>query len=173
MSEETQVATETVSEGTTPQTPTETPDVGSLIAESKKYRQRSQDAEAQLAKLQSKLEEQENVKLKEKEEFKTLAEKFESQVNDLSPYKEKYEAMVDARKQKLLDRLPEEQRDKFKDKDLETLEFAASLIAQNAPTEAPARGSIPTKSFDGDWTKMDADERRANWSQIVSNFNKK
>ena len=73
MSEETQVATETVSEETTPQTPTETPDVGSLIAESKKYRQRSHDAEAQLAKLQAKLQQQDNAKLKEKEEFKTLA----------------------------------------------------------------------------------------------------
>ena len=64
MSEETKVATETVSEETTQETPTNTPDVGSLIAESKKYRQRSQDAEAQLAKLQSKLEEQENAKNK-------------------------------------------------------------------------------------------------------------
>ena len=123
MSEETQVATETVSEGTTQEAPTTTPDVGSLIAESKKYRQRSQEAEALNAKLKSKLEQQENAKLKEKEEFKTLAEKLEAQVGELSPYKEKYESMVDARKQKLLEIIPEDQRDTFKDKDLDVLEF--------------------------------------------------
>ena len=168
MSEETQVATETASEGTTPQTPTETPDAGSLIAESKKYRQRSQDAEAQLAKLQSKLEQQENVKLKEKEEFKTLAEKFESQVNDLSPYKEKYESMVDSRKQKLLDRLPEEQRDKFKDKDLDVLEFMTSEL-QTANSEPSARGAIKSTKKIGDWTEMSPLDLRENWDDIVQN----
>ena len=168
MSEETQVATETASEGTTPQTPTETPDVGSLIAESKKYRLRSQDAEAQLAKLQSKLEQQENVKLKEKEEFKTLAEKFESQVNDLSPYKEKDKSMVDARKQKLLDRLPEEQREKFKDKDIDVLEFMTSEL-QTANSEPSARGAIKSTKKIGDWTEMSPLDLRENWDDIVQN----
>ena len=74
MSEETKVATETVSEETTQETPTNTPDVGSLIAESKKYRQRSQDAEAQVAKLKTMIEEQEKAKMVEKEEWKTLYE---------------------------------------------------------------------------------------------------
>ena len=173
MSEEKKVATETVSEGTTQSTPTETPDAGALIAESKKYRLRSQDAEAKLAELQTKLEQQDNAKLKEKEEFKTLSEKFESQVNELTPFKDKYESMVDARKQKLLERFPEDQRDKFKDKDLDTLEFATSLITENKTLEASARGSIPVKPFNNDWANMDADERRSNWSHIVSSFNKK
>ena len=47
MSEEQTVETETVSEETTTGATTQT-DVGALIAESKKYRKRSQDAEAQL-----------------------------------------------------------------------------------------------------------------------------
>ena len=171
MSEETKVATETVSEETTPQTPTETPDVGSLIAESKKYRQRSQDAEAQLAKLQAKLEQQENAKLKEKEEFKTLAEKFESQVNDLSPYKEKYESMVDARKLKLLEILPEDKRETFKDKDLDVLEFMAENINSTIAREPSARGSIEPKM--PDWNSMTEDQKRSNWNNILAGFKKK
>ena len=56
MSEETnQVATETVSEASTNEATTSSTDVGALIAESKKYRKRSQDAEARLAKLESQL----------------------------------------------------------------------------------------------------------------------
>ena len=57
----------------TQEKPDSSPEIGGLIAESKKYRTRAQDAEKQLAELQQKLEQQENVKLKEKEEFKTLA----------------------------------------------------------------------------------------------------
>ena len=67
MSEETNpVATETVSEGSTNEATTDSTDVGALIAESKKYRKRSQDAEARLAKLESDLEKSEKAKLKKK-----------------------------------------------------------------------------------------------------------
>ena len=154
MSEEKKVATETVSEETTQSKPTETPDAGALIAESKKYRQRSQDAEAQLAKLQAKLEQQDNAKLKEKEEFKTLAEKFESQVNDLTPYKDKYESMVDARKLKLLERLPEDQRDTFKDKDLDVLEFMVDNLGQKETLQPSARGSLPKNTDFGGYNSF-------------------
>ena len=172
MSEETQVATETASEGTTPQTPTETPDVGSLIAESKKYRQRSQDAEAQLAKLQSKLEQQENAKLKEKEEFKTLAEKFESQVNELTPFKDKYETILANRKEKLLSQIPEEQRDKFKDKDLETIEFIVENVATQSNKEVSARGNISAPPIK-DWTNLSKNDKKSNWSSILDNYKKR
>ena len=50
MSEETKtVASETVSEQPTQETQTDSTDVGALIAESKKYRSRAQDAEARIA----------------------------------------------------------------------------------------------------------------------------
>jgi formyltetrahydrofolate hydrolase len=170
MSEETKVATETVSEGTTPQTSTETPDVGSLIAESKKYRQRSQDAEAQLAKLQAKLEQQENAKLKEKEAFKELAEKFESQVNELTPFKDKYETILANRKEKLLSQIPKEQRETFKDKDIDVLEFMVENMSINSSPEVSARGSIKPSSPKKDWTKMSAEEKRANWTDILKSY---
>ena len=51
MSEENKVATETASEETTKETTNDSTDNGGLIAESKKYRKRSQEAEAQLAEL--------------------------------------------------------------------------------------------------------------------------
>ena len=172
MSEETKVATETASEETTPQTPTETPDVGSLIAESKKYRQRSQDAEAQLAKLQSKLEEQENVKLKEKEEFKTLAEKFESQVNELTPFKDKYETILANRKEKLLSKLPEDQREKFKDKDLDVLEFMVENVVTQSNKEVSARGNISAPPIK-DWTNLSKNDKKSNWSSILDNYKKR
>ena len=168
MSEETKVATETVSEETTQSNPTETPDAGALIAESKKYRLRSQDAEAKLAELQTKLEQQDNAKLKEKEEFKTLAEKFELQVNELSPFKEKYEALLNNRKEQLLQQIPEDQRDNFKDKDIDVLEFMIDNMSKPTNNEPSARGSIQPKVMD--WGSMSEDEKRSNWSDIVKGY---
>ena len=168
MSEETKVATETVSEETTQSKPTETPDAGALIAESKKYRLRRQDAEAKLAELQTKLEQQDNAKLKEKEEFKTLAEKFELQVNELSPFKEKYEALLNNRKEQLLERIPEDQRDNFKDKDIDVLEFMIDNMSKPTNNEPSARGSIQPKVMD--WGSMSEDEKRSNWSDIVKGY---
>ena len=163
MSEETKVATETVSEGTTPQTPTETPDVGSLIAESKKYRQRSQDAEAKLAKLESKLEEQEKAKLVEKEEWKAL---YESEKG----YKDKYQTLLDKRKSQLLEKIDPDQRKKFQDKDLDVLEFMIDNISKPTNSEPSARGSIQPKVMD--WTSMTEDEKRKNWKDIVKGYKK-
>ena len=161
MSEETQVATETASEGTTPQTPTETPDVGSLIAESKKYRQRSQDAEAQLAKLESKLEEQEKAKLVEKEEWKALYE-------DEKGYKDKYQTLLDQRKSQLLERIDPDQREKFKNKDLDVLEFMIDNIPKATSNEPPARGSIAPKKVD--WDSLSEKDKKANWTDIIKGF---
>ena len=149
---ETTEATETIE--------TVSPDAG-LIAESKKYRQRAQQAETQLAEFQKKLEQQENVKLKEKEEWKTLAEQNEAKLNDALPYKEKYEALHSANKQKLLSKFPEDQQEKFKDKDPEWLESLLEAQGKNDFTETSERASVPkNQEFGGfsntsEWAKKD------------------
>ena len=115
------------------------------IAESKKYRKRAQDAESELANLQKQLEAQDNAKLKEKEEFKTLAEKYEAQVNELSPFKDKYDKLVEQRRNVLLERLPEDRRETFKHKDLDVLEFMVSEL-KTKTSEPSARNLVGTKN---------------------------
>ena len=115
------------------------------IAESKKYRKRAQDAESRLAGLEKKLESEANAKLKQKEEYKTLAEKYEAQVNELSPFKDKYDSLVNQRKSKLLDRLPEDKRETFKNKDLDVLEFMVSEL-KTKTQEPSARNLVGTKN---------------------------
>ena len=142
-----------------------------FIAESKKYRKRAQEAETQLAKLEKKLQSQENAKLKEKEEFKTLAEKFEAEVDNLSPYKDKYEALVEKRKTSLLDQLPEDKREQFNNKDLDVLEFMVSELASKTPVEPQARGTVKSKSKP--LSELTPDEKKANWGQILNSYIKK
>jgi vancomycin resistance protein YoaR len=172
MSEETKVSNETVVDSGTENVTQETAQ-NEYIAESKKYRKRAQDAESKLADLEKKLESQENAKLKEKEEFKTLAEKYEAQVNDLNPYKEKYEGLVEQRKTALLEKLPEEDRDNFKNKDLDVLEFMVSKLETKTPTEPQARATVKGSKPVENWASLKPEERRSRWGEILQNFNKK
>ena len=158
MSEENTPVVETTEATETKETVS--PDTG-LIAESKKYRQRAQQAETQLAEFQKKLEQQENATLKENEEWKTLAEQNETKLNDALPYKEKYEALYSVNKQKLLSRFPEEQQEKFKDKDPEWLESLLEAQGKNDFTVTSERASVPkNQEFGGfsntsEWAKKD------------------
>ena len=156
MSEENQVSNETVVEQGTENVTQEVAQ-NEYIAESKKYRKRAQDAENRLANLEKQLETQANTKLKEKEEYKTLAEKYEAQVNDLNPYKEKYEGLVEQRRSKLLDRLPEDKRETFKNKDLDVLEFMTEQL-KSKPSEPSARNLVGTKNQEfggyGSWQEF-------------------
>ena len=136
------------------------PDAG-LIAESKKYRSRAQSAEAELTKLQEKLDGQANAELKKNEEWKTLAEQNEAKLNDALPYKDKYEALYSANKEKLLSQFPEEQQEKFKDKDPEWLESLLEAQGKNDFTVTSERASVPkNQEFGGfsntsEWARKD------------------
>ena len=144
MSEENQVSNETVVEQGTENVTQEVAQ-NEYIAESKKYRKRAQDAENKLSNLEKQLESQQNQKLKEKEEYKTLAEKYEAQVNDLNPYKDKYEGLVEQRRNVLLERLPEDKRETFKNKVLDVLEFMVSEL-KTKTQEPSARNLVGTKN---------------------------
>ena len=158
MSEENTPVVETTEATETKETVS--PDAG-LIAESKKYRSRAQTAEAELAKLQEKLDGQANAELKKNEEWKTLAEQNEAKLNEALPYKDKYEALYSANKQKILSKFPEDQQEKFKDKDPEWLKSLLEAQGKNDFTETSERASVPKNQENGgfsnttEWAQRD------------------
>jgi hypothetical protein len=174
MSEETNpVATETVSEETTNEATTDSTDVGALIAESKKYRKRSQDAEARLAKLESDLEKSEKAKLKKKEEYKTLYEQNEEKMKSLTDNADKWAKYEEAKREALLSNVPEDERESMSKLDLETLEYVTNKINNMKPNAPEVVGSPRESSKPlGNWAEMDAEERRQNWGEIIKGFNK-
>jgi hypothetical protein len=173
MSEENQVSNEAVADSGAENNVQEIaqPELMAEIANSKKLRKRAQDAENKLNNLQKQLETEQNQKLKEKEEYKTLAEKYEAQVNDLNPYKEKYEGIVTQRRNVLLERLPEDKREQFNNKDLDVLEFMVSELASKTPVEPQARGTVKSKAKP--LSELTPDEKKANWGQILNSYIKK
>ena len=173
MSEETKaVASETVSEQPTQETPASSPDDGGLIAESKKYRKRAQDAEARIAEMEKKMAKAEETKLKEKEDFKTLYEKVSSENESLSSVAEKWTKYEETRRASLLEKHPEEDRESLSGLDLETLEFVTNKITDVRPNAPELAGQARGESLNKPLSEMTEQERRQNWASIVKQYNK-
>ena len=175
MSEDkTQATTETVSESTATETNQISPN-DELIAESKKYRKRAQDAETRLAKLEKSLAKAEESKLKEKEEFKTLYEQASSKVEGLTANAEKWGKYEEAKSASLLESHPEEDRENLSKLDLETLEYVTGKINNikpNAPEKAgKARGAVPEVALK-DFNKMSKQEKKDNWAAYMNQYKK-
>ena len=168
--ENSQEVSETVSEQPTEETTDNSTDVSSLVAESKKYRKRSQDAESRLAELEKKLASAEETKLKEKEDFKTLYEKVSSDNESLSATAQKWNKYEENRRNTLLESAPEEERERLAGLDLDTLEYVTNKI-NSSKANAPEVAGNPRsdhKQITEDWTKMDERERRDNWDNIIA-----
>ena len=165
--ENSQVASETVSEQPTQETTSNSTDVSSLVAESKKYRKRSQDAESRLAELEKKLASAEEAKLKEKEDFKALYEKVSSENESLTANAQKWNKYEENRRNTLLQAAPEEERERLAGLDLDTLEYVTGKISNDKPNMPEvvgrARNVQPQKSY----LEMNEQERRANWGNIL------
>jgi len=169
MSEEKQaVASETASEQPTQEASTTSPDVGALIAESKKYRTRAQDAEARIAKLEKSMAKAEEAKLKEKEDFKTLYEKVSSENESLSSVAEKWTKYEETKRASLLEKHPEEDRESLQGLPLDTLEFVTNKIngvKANPPQVSGRTKNVVTQKPFADMTDA---ERREWHKQVIS-----
>ena len=81
------------------------------VQNAKKLRKRAQDAEFSIEE-NTKVRETQKVKqLREQEKFQELSENLQKQLDDVSPYKEKWESHESSRRDALLSKLPEEDRE--------------------------------------------------------------
>ena len=170
MSEETQVATKTASEETTQTATTEQTDHSALIAESKKYRKRSQEAEARLAELEAKLTKQEEAKMIEEGKKDELIAKYQSENESLVANSEKWAKYEDAKRANLIEQHPEEDRESLANLPLDTLEYVTNKI-NNSKSNAPEvagnpRKTVPTK----DYADMTQKEKREHHEAVIKRY---
>jgi len=117
----------------------EQPNVGELIAESKKYRGRAQAAEEKLAQIEKERKEADEAKLAEQGEYKTLLEQKEAELESANSKASEWENYQNAKKEKILEGMSAGQAEKYKDLDLKTLESIAEDLKINAGAgKAPA-----------------------------------
>ena len=171
MSEEQQVSNETVVDKDTKPTETSNANVSELIAESKKYRQRSQASETRVAELEAKINSFETDQLKEKEEFKTLYEKVSVENEANKATAEKWTNYEATERELLLKQVPEDEKAEWENSPLNLLKKYVLKATANVP-QNPDHVVSKTRNLTdvpSDWTKMKPDEIKKNWSSIVSN----
>ena len=170
MSEETQVATETVSEGSTQASTNESTDNSGLIAESKKYRKRAQDAEARLAELEAKMDKEEELKMIAEGKKDELIEKYQNDNKTLLSKANRWDSYEESRRQSLLEQHPEDDRATLVDLPLNTLEYVTNKI-NNSKSNAPEvagnpRKTVPTKDF----ADMTQKEKREHHEAVIKRY---
>tara|TARA_Y100001973_G_C5162186_1_gene314150 strand:- start:506 stop:1030 length:525 start_codon:yes stop_codon:yes gene_type:complete len=166
MNEETQ-ATQSVQEST-PQSQDESVDYKALylaeIQGHKKTRKRAQDAEETVQKNAKAQKALEVKQMQEQEKYKELWE-------EAAPKAEKYDAYKTARKEALLSKLPEEDRESMSSKDLDTLEYIVKIKEESKPVNPQHQASAPRKvSLDKPYDQMNEQERRAWHEDTMKNY---
>lgn len=177
MSEETKIVEETQAVAETP-TQEENNEVGSLIAESKKYRTRAQSAEAELNELKESLKLQEQQRLEEKEEFKSLYENVKAENEKLKPVVEQFEIQEKQRREHLLSQLSDEDQEIYQD--LSTLKLEKHIerlgnkkVQVSDAKEVTSSGKFAENTKWSDLSDKDRQEARRNpklWKQIVEGY---
>ena len=174
MSEEQQVSNEPV--GNVDAQPTEVANADtSVIAESKKYRKRSQAAESRVAELEAQINSFETAKLKEKEEFKALYEKVSVENEQNKVTAEKWNQYEATKREQLLQQLSDDEKAVWESSPLNLLEKYVSKANTTQP-QNPEHVVAKTRDLNiksENWASMDSEIRRNNWSEIVNSFNNK
>ena len=153
-------------------------EVGNLIAESKKYRQRSQAAEAELSELKDNLKLQEQQQLEEKEEFKTLYVGLKVENEKLKPIVENFEIQEKQRREHLLSQLSDDDQEIYQDLTTMKLEkhierLGNKKVQVSDAKEVTSSGKFATNTTFADMSDEDRQKARRNpklWKQIVEGY---
>ena len=147
-------------------------DVGELVQESKKYRKRAQESEAELAKLQKKIELDRQKSMEEQNQWQQLAEERAARIAELEPIAEEFQKDQTTQREMILSKLSEEDREQFGDLPIAKLRILANKLNPNEKSVpntsgTPARAVNPSNK---NWTTMTDNERRSNWADIVKGY---
>ena len=171
MNEETQ-ATQPAQEEQ-PQTQDESVDYKALyldeVQNAKKLRKRAQDAEETVQKTTKTQETLKVKQMQEKEQYKELYEQT-------APFKEKWETYESNRRETLLSKLPEEDREAMSSKDIDTLEYIVKLKDEAKPVNpqhSPNQSrNINANNINKDWTSLEGEEGRKNYEAYLTELAK-
>ena len=155
---------------------TESPEVGNLIAESKKYRSRAQEAESQLAELKSTLEKQEEDRMAKQNKWEELATKRQTELDSIKSDYERLKGAEEAYKEELLNSLGEAERETFKDLSVSQLRALSEKLKIDVQEPVPDTSSTPSATVNPNnksWVDMTNEERRANWGAILQSYVKR
>tara|TARA_R100000152_G_C6782117_1_gene218497 strand:+ start:8691 stop:9275 length:585 start_codon:yes stop_codon:yes gene_type:complete len=146
-------------------------DMGKLVADSRKYRQRAQKSEAELAKLQKQIESDRQKQLEEQNEWQQLAEERAARIAELEPIVEQAQQDEARMREEILADLSEEDREVFGDLPLSKLRALQTKLKPDSPRLAVANNpAVPANEVPQDWTSMNRNQRAKNWDKIIASY---
>lgn len=175
--QETNVVNEAVAEDTTQDNEA----VGTLIAESKKYRTRAQSAESELQELKKMIAQKEEEQLAEQGKWKEIAENYKKEIDSLSNIKADYDQMQmkrAQRKEHLLSQLSDTDQEIYGDLSLEKLELHLesknkNKVKMDPSKEVTASGKFASATKFSEITETDRKRMKRDpnlWRQIVEGY---
>ena len=139
------------------------------VQNAKKLRKRAQDAETMN---QENTKKQETLKIKQMQQQEKYKELYES----TAPFKEKWESYESSRRESLLSKLPEEDRESLGQKDLDTLEYIVKLKDEAKPVNpqhSPNQSrNINVNNINKDWTSLKGKEGKENYEAYLTELAK-
>jgi hypothetical protein len=145
------------------------------VNNAKKLRKRAQESESKISEFVKAQETDKVRQLKDQEKFKELSESLQSKLDEVSPFRDKWENYEANKRESLLSKLPKEDRESLAQESLKTLEYIVSLQSSTKP-ESPkhtpgASRTVKEPELPSDWaTKMTHQEKQDNWSNILSQY---
>jgi hypothetical protein len=152
------------------------PNVGELIAESKKYRARSQKVETELSQLKTQIESDRQSQLEKQEEWQTLAEERKIKLDEQDGEISVIRAERKAEHERLLSDFSDEEREELKELTLQSLKLVHKKLITNKsiiPNVSNSRAVANNNPTIDDWTKLSSKDKRNNWRGIVDSFKNK
>ena len=140
------------------------------VQNAKKLRKRAQDAEVSIQDFTKQRETQKVKQLRKQEKYQELSENLQKQLDSVTPYKERWETHEATRRDALLSKLPEEDREALSQNDLDTLEYIVNLKQESKPSNpAHTPGMSRASSIDTSkpWGDMTDAERRAYYAEAA------
>tara|TARA_Y100001963_G_scaffold159868_1_gene265851 strand:- start:12244 stop:12780 length:537 start_codon:yes stop_codon:yes gene_type:complete len=145
----------------------------SLLSEEKAYakkqRQRAQEAERKYNELAAKMEEQKNAQLAEQGKYKEMYEDLKTKATAWENDSNEYRKFVDSEKSNLLESLPEDDRDDFKDLSLTQLKKIVSKVQTKPEKPSVVRGDVGTNIEMNKTFKEMTEAEREKWHQSMLN----
>ena len=152
---------------------------GDLIAESKKYRQRAQTAEAELKELKDNLKLQETKQLEAKEEYKELYENLKGKYELSEASNEAFVIRDKQKKEYLLSQLSDDEQEIYQDLSIDKLEKHIERLGKNKVQvpdgkEVTSSGKFAGQTKYGDLSKEDRAKIKKSpdlWKQVIEGYN--
>lgn len=146
------------------------------VQNAKKLRKRAQESESTIQEFTKSQETQKVQQLKKQEKFEELSQSLQAQLDEVSPYKEKWESHEASERESLLSKLPEEEREGLQGESLKTLKYIVSKVESSKPVNPQANpgqarniSNLPEGNV---FESMGKDKLKNNWQDIVNKYKK-